>query len=107
MGLEVPAGRLDPGEPAAAAAAREALEETGWRPTGELEPLGTWHPASGLCDLAFHAFRARGAEHVGEPIDTNEAERVAWVSVGDVRGHIAGGLVLDGFSLTSLLLALR
>jgi len=28
------------------------------------------------------------------------------VSVEDVRRHIAGGLVLDGFSLTSLLLAL-
>lgn len=105
-GWEVPAGRLDPGEPAAAAAAREALEETGWRPTGELEPLGTWHPTNGLCDQAFHAFRARGAEHIGEPADTSEAERVEWVSVEDLRRHIAGGLVLDGFSLTSLLLAL-
>src|SRR3982751_1004083 len=37
-GGEIPAGRLDPGEDAAEAAAREVLEETGWRP-GPLTPL--------------------------------------------------------------------
>ncbi len=105
-GWEVPAGRIDPGEAPREAAARGALEETGGRPLGKLEPLGTWHPTNGLCDQMFHAFRAHGAEHVGQPADAHEAERVEWVSIEEVRRHIAGGLVPDGFSLTSLLLAL-
>ena len=103
---EVPAGRVDPGEEPVAAAAREALEETGWRPEGPLEPLGSWFPTNGLCDQAFHAFKARGAVHLGDPVDAHESERVEWVPVDEVRGHIAEGRVLDGFSLTSLLLAL-
>src|SRR5437879_10785282 len=106
-GWEVPAGRIDEGEAAPDAAARECLEESGWRPLGELEPLGVWHPANGLCDQAFHAFRARAAEHVGEPVDRHEAERVEWLPWPRVREEIAAGRVLDGFSLTSLLLADR
>jgi len=106
-GWEVPAGRIDEGEAATEGAARECLEESGWRPLGELEPLGVWHPTNGLCDQAFHAFRARSAEHVGEPVDRHEAERVEWLPWPRVREEIAAGRVLDGFSLTSLLLADR
>jgi len=105
-GWEVPAGRVDPGETPAEAAAREGLEESGWRP-GPLRPLGVWHPTNGLCDQAFHAFLAEGATEVGEPADRHEAERVEWVSREQVEKLIADGQVLDGFSLTSLLLALR
>lgn len=106
-GWEVPAGRVESGEAAAGAAARECLEESGWRPRGELEPLGVWYPTNGLCDQAFHAFRARSAERVGAPVDSHEAERVEWLPWARVREEIAAGHVLDGFSLTALLLADR
>ncbi len=104
-GWEVPAGRNDPDETPEEAAARETLEESGWRP-GPLAKLGMWHPTNGLCDQQFHAFRAEGAEYVGEPVDRHEAERVEWVPVERVREEIEAGRVLDGFSLTSLLLHL-
>ena len=45
---------------------------------------------------------ATEAEHIGEPTDTNEADRVEWVPVADLRGLIADGHVTDGFSLTAL-----
>jgi 8-oxo-dGTP pyrophosphatase MutT (NUDIX family) len=106
-GWEVPAGRIDPGENAVDAAARECLEETGWRPLGELEPLGVWYPTNGLCDQAFNAFRADAAEHVGEPVDAHEAERIEWLPWERIREEIGAGRVLDGFSLGSLLLADR
>jgi 8-oxo-dGDP phosphatase len=105
-GWEVPAGRIDAGEPVAAAAARECLEESGWRPLGELAHLGTWYPTNGLCDQAFHAFRAVSAEHVGEPEDAYESDRIEWLARDRLREEIGAGRVLDGFSLTSLLLAL-
>jgi 8-oxo-dGTP pyrophosphatase MutT (NUDIX family) len=105
-GWEVPAGGIGPGEPFAEAASRECLEESGWRPLGPLEPLGSWYPTNGMCDQAFHAFRAETAEHVGEPADRHEAERVEWVPRERLGEEIAAGRVLDGFSLTTLLLLL-
>jgi 8-oxo-dGDP phosphatase len=100
-GWEVPAGRVDDGETPAEAARREALEETGWRPS-DARLVGVYHPTNGLSDQRFHVFAADGAEHVTEP-DPNEATRVAWVPVDEVQAAIARGEVTDGFSLTSLL----
>ena len=75
-GWEVPAGRIDEGETPEQAAAREALEETGWRP-GPLRPLGVYHPTNGLCDQRFYVFVAAGADYERAP-DGQETERVEW-----------------------------
>lgn len=104
-GWEVPAGRVDEGESLEGAAAREVLEETGWRP-GPLSPLGSYFPNNGVADTAFHLFLAAGATHIGEPTDWTESERVEWVPVADVRDAITGGRVGDGLSLTGLCWAL-
>jgi 8-oxo-dGTP pyrophosphatase MutT (NUDIX family) len=100
-GWEVPAGRVDPGESPPEAAAREALEETGWRPAPPRH-VGSYHPTNGLSDQRFHVFASDGADHVGEP-DPNEASRVAWLSPDEIRAAIARGEITDGFSLTALL----
>ncbi len=107
-GWEIPAGRIDPGERPDAAGHRETLEETGWS-AGPLEHLTTYFPHNGTSDATFHLFRATSAEHVGDPVDTDEAERVEWVPWEQVRSEIAAGRVGDGLSLTALLwvLALR
>jgi 8-oxo-dGTP pyrophosphatase MutT (NUDIX family) len=103
-GWEVPAGGIDDGESPQEAAAREALEETGWRP-GPLRRLGSYYPSNGRSDERFHVFVADGALHEGEPAGW-ESARVAWVPVSELRAHIEAGRVRDGFSLTSVLWAL-
>ena len=104
-GWEIPAGRIEPGETPAEAAAREAFEETGWRP-GPVRPLVRYQPTNGLTDQVFHIFIADGAEHVGEPTDAGESERVEWLAVPEVRRIAREQEMLDGLSLTAVLYAL-
>ena len=87
------------------AAAREVLEETGWRP-GPLRELASYHPNNGMSDMTFHLFVANGAEYVGPPTDPSESERIEWVPVSTVRDLVRSGAVRDGFSLTALSMAL-
>ena len=101
-GWEVPAGRVDEGETPIEAGAREALEETGWRP-GPLTPIGRYFPYNGTSDGVFNLFLATSAEHVGEPTDPSESERVEWVQWPFIRDEIAAGRIGDGLSLTALL----
>ena len=105
-GWEIPAGRIDPGESPIEAAARETLEETGWR-AGPLTTLVSFNPSNGSSDQRFHIFLADGAEHVGEPTDPSESERVQWLSIAALRDAIARGDMPDGLSLTALLYAMQ
>lgn len=100
-GWEVPAGRVEDGEDPAEAAARETLEESGWRP-GPLEHVVSFNPAAGVADLTFHAYLARGAQHVGDPVDHLESERIEWVPLETVREELRAGRILDGLSVAGL-----
>jgi 8-oxo-dGTP pyrophosphatase MutT (NUDIX family) len=92
---------VDDGESLPDAAAREVLEETGWRP-GPLTQLARYHPSNGLSDQTFVAFLAAGAWHVGDPEDRSESERVTWVPVSQLRELLRTGQVSDGLSMTTL-----
>ena len=89
---EMPAGRVDDGESAVDAAARETLEESGWQP-GPLTPMTRYFPNNGTTDAAFNVFLSTSATHVGEPTDPDEAERVEWLSWNTVRSEIEAGRV--------------
>lgn len=71
--LEVPGGLVDPGERPEEAAARECLEETGYR-AADLMPLGALYPNPALFNHRLHAFVARGVERVGEIQNTGREQ---------------------------------
>ena len=86
-------------------ACREAVEESGWEPRS-VEPLCAFYPANGLLGQRFHIFVSRDAVPRGEPTDRNEATRIDWFSVEEVRGMLRSGQITDGLSFGALAYAL-
>jgi ADP-ribose pyrophosphatase len=78
-GYELLGGFVDAGEDAVTTAAREAKEESGWRPVGEPEHLVSFEPLPGQVTAPVDVFLWRSAERIGEPTDTEETGRVEWV----------------------------
>jgi 8-oxo-dGTP pyrophosphatase MutT (NUDIX family) len=84
-----PSGKVDPGESASAAAAREALEEAGVT-VAPLRLLGErTHPATGL-RIAYVACRL--VSGTAYPASPREVAEVRWVSLGELPELIPGGI---------------
>jgi 8-oxo-dGTP pyrophosphatase MutT (NUDIX family) len=102
-GWEIPMGMINEGEKPIEAAAREAEEETGWRPLG-LRPLLYGQPAAGIMNLSHHIFVSEGAIEVGSPADNFESSKIAWVPIADVPKLIAEQQIVNYAAMASLLL---
>jgi 8-oxo-dGTP pyrophosphatase MutT (NUDIX family) len=102
-GWELPAGVVEAAETVEAAAAREMVEETGWRP-GQLEHLITVEPTNGLSDAQHHVYWSRGAEWVGEPEDYFESEKREWVPLSRIPDMVAAGEIRSANAVAALLI---
>jgi hypothetical protein len=102
-GYELLGGMVDAGEEAAATAAREAEEESGWRPAGEPEHLVSFEPLPGQVTAPVDVFLWRGAKRIGEPTNTEETGRVEWVPLSQVAELAQRQELLGSGTLVGLL----
>ncbi len=80
--VEIPAGKLDPGEDPLDCAKRELLEETGFS-AGRIQYLTTIATTPGFCDEVIHIYMATGLTFSGANPDDDE-----FVETGFSAGRI-------------------
>ena len=99
--LELPAGKLDPGEAPAQCAAREVEEEVGHR-ARELVELGFIWPAPGLMDEKIFVFLARGLEPTEQALEADEVLEVEKLPFGVLYERALSGDLVDAKSICAL-----
>lgn len=100
--LELPAGKLDPGEEPAECAQRETAEETGFRPK-TVESLGEFFTAPGFADELIHAFLVTDLESAPEAeADADEVVEVVPLTLESYRRMVARGEIRDGKTLAAM-----
>lgn len=99
---EVPAGTLEPGEPAAACAARELEEEAGVRAVEWLE-LGDVVPVPGYSTERIHLFAARGLALSRSHLERDEVvSEVRPVAADEVVRWLDDGTLVDAKTVVAL-----
>ena len=102
--LEVPAGKLDPGEEPELCAARELEEEIGHR-ADELIPLGWIWTTPGFTDEKIWLYLARGLEPSEQNLESDEVLTVERIPFAEAVAKVHGGEICDGKSICALLRA--
>ena len=104
--LEVPAGKLDGGEPPETCAAREVEEETGFRP-GRLVPLGWIWTTPGFSDERIWLYLAHDLAKGRQELEEDEALTVERLPLEKAVAMAAQGEIVDAKSVCALLRAAR
>ena len=100
--IEVPAGKLEPGEPQLDTARRELLEETGYV-AEEWTPLGVIHTAIAYTDEAIHLFLARKLRSGQRKLDRGEFLETLVRPFEEALAMIRGGEITDAKTVAALL----
>jgi ADP-ribose pyrophosphatase len=99
--LEIPAGRLHPGEDPAACGLREMTEETGLR-AERVDSLGIFRASPGVFDEVIHLYMATGlSQGEADPEQYEDIEMVR-LPMGEALRMAADGRINDGKTIASL-----
>lgn len=103
---ELPAGKLDPGEEPLVGAKRELAEETGYS-AKKWKPLVEYYASPGFLGESMKVFLAEGLRAGEAHPEEDEKIEFRLVKLSDVLKMIEKGAILDGKTLTSVLLYAR
>lgn len=101
--VEVPAGKLDPGEDPLECAHRELLEETGMQ-AERMAFLTTITTSVGFCDELIHLYMATGLTFVASDPDADEFINVDLVPLPELIDAVLDGRIEDVKTVTGALI---
>jgi len=103
---ELPAGKIEPGEDPLEGAKRELAEETGYR-AKKWRPLVEYYASPGFLGESMKVFLAEGLEPGEAQPEADEQIELRLVKLSELLKRIEKGAILDGKTLTSVLLYAR
>lgn len=101
--VEIPAGKLAPGEDPLECASRELLEETGME-AEKIAYLTTIASSAGFCDELIHIYMATGLSFSKSSPDADEFINVDLVEVGELIDAVLDGRIEDAKTVVGALL---
>ena len=104
--LEIPAGKLEPGEEPLQCARREMLEETGLC-SDEWKELFSFYPSPGFCDETIILFQTGDLKSgIAPTCDPEENIAIVFVSLAEAWKMIQSGEIKDAKTIIALQYAL-
>ena len=100
--LELPAGKLDPGESPLEAGKRELLEETG-AVAGQYTDLGRFYPSPGYCGEIIYMYAATDLVFFAQNLDDDEFLEIEKIPFDRVMQMIKNNEIPDGKTQAAIL----
>ncbi len=100
--LEIPAGKLEPGETPFETGVRELQEETGMNATRYFD-LGIDYPSPGYCNEKIHLYAADGLIEIGQHLDEGEFLNVLSVPLTEALTMVYNGELKDSKTVIALM----
>ena len=104
--LEIPAGRMEPGETPELCAAREIEQEIGYRP-GRIEKIAEFFSTPGFCEERLFVYLATRLLPAQQNLDHDEFVEVVRIPLADAILMANRGEIEDSKTLVALLMADR
>lgn len=99
--MEIPAGKLDPGESPETAALRELKEETGYT-TDSLIPLGSYYTSPGFADEIIYVYAAEELQKGEMQLDEDEFLQVHELTLEEAYEAMRQGRIHDAKTMHAL-----